>query len=204
LLKKGDSIQVPKKDQIIITKKLHLEEVIETINGEGISHVREPPVKLEKVTKVARCWYEAKISDSVIRKIILQHHPRCKLAFFPRVITHLYNDAELVPKSGATVEETIKKLKKYEKKFIHKRSKCIQHIKHLNGKNFGHVILTQIPIKSLHRHKTIEWNFNGLIHFEGSHRLLSLYYPKKIHFDYIDCFLASTDKNLMSFLKNPQ
>jgi len=192
---KGNKVKIPRMQEIIITKKLQFDEVIEGLKKDGIK-LNNPPKKLEKVSKIASYWYEAKISDPVIRNVLLMHHPRCNLSFLPRLLTHLYNNSELVPKCGATVEETYKKLKKFEKHFVQRRSKCIQKIKNFSDKNFGHVVLTHIPITLFHRHKKLVWNSTSLIHFDGSHRLLSLYYPEKTHFDYIDCFLASNDENL--------
>jgi len=196
LNKQEISYQIPINNQIIITKKLEFTELIDALKKEKQKSVKEPYKGLRRVTEIAPFWYEAKVPEIVIKNVILPYHPRCHLPFFPRMLTHIYNNDDLVPKCGATVEETCIRLKKIEKRYIQKRSKCVQSIKNWNEKDFGHIILTQIPITSLKRHKKIRWNYTSLIHFDGSHRLMSLYYPKKIHFDYIDCFLASNDENL--------
>ena len=112
------------------------------------------------------------------------------------MLSHVFNQTEVVTKKEMTVEKTSIKLKKIEKEYEKLRPKCFQTSKNYHGKNFGHIILTQIPINSIKRHKMINWNSTSLIQFDGFHRLLSLYFPKKIKFNYIDCFLASVDENL--------
>ena len=112
------------------------------------------------------------------------------------MLTHLHNKNELVPKHGATVEETYNRLKKFEKYYEQKRPKCIQTIKKFNGKNFRPIILTQPPMNFVKRSKKLRWKSNNLIIYDGFHRILSLYYPKKINFDYVTCFIALNDENL--------
>lgn len=191
-----NSNRISLKDQIIIIKKLEFEELIDAIRRERPNYIQEFGNRLDKITKVANNWYEAKISNVVINNVILPYHPRCQLSFFPRMLTHIHNQGELVPKYGMTVEETYHRLKQFEKQYNQRRSKCLQLIKKSNGKDLGHIILSQIPIHSIQRHKKIRWNSTSLIHLDGFHRLLSLYYPKKIKFDYVNCFLASIDENL--------
>lgn len=193
---KEKSTKNPSKDQIIITKKIEYEEIISSIKRDGISTKKRGINNLKKVTKIAQ-WYEAKVSNDLIKNVILVHHPRCQLSFFPRMLTHLYNKAELVPKYGATVEETYNRLKKFEKYYGQKRPKCIQSIKKYNDKNFRPIILTQIPMNFMIRHRNLRLKSDNLIQYDGSHRLLSLYYPKKINFDYVKCFVALIDKNLV-------
>ena len=188
---KENSNKNPLKDQIIITKKIECEEIISSVGltKRGINN-------LKRVTKIAQ-WYEAKVSNDLIKNVILTHHPRCQLSFFPRMLTLLYNKAELVPKYGATVEETYNRLKKFEKYYGQKRPKCIQTIKKYNGKNFRPFFLTQIPMNFNRRHRKLRWKSNNLIQYDGFHRLLSLYYPKKINCDYVKCFVALIDENLV-------
>jgi len=188
-----NSNQNPISDQIVIIKKLKFEELIDAIKAERPNEINLPYIGLKKISKIAS-WYDAKIPSNLIKKVILLHHPRCQLSFFPRMLTHLYNNAELVPKYGATVEETCKKIEKFEKQYSQRRSKCCQLIKNYNGKNYGHVLLSKFPSPFLKRHKKIRWNSSSLLQIDGAHRLLSLYYPKKLNFEYVNCFLASIDK----------
>ena len=201
---KENSNQTPITDQITIIKKLKFEELVNGINRERTNPIKEPYPLLKKITKICNNWYEAKIPEALIKNVILQHHPRCQLPFISRMLTHFYNNGELVPKYGATVEETCKRLKKLEKQYKQSRPKCFQLIKNYDIKNFGHVILTQIPIPTFKRHKKIKWNSTSLIQFDGLHRLLSLYYPKKINFEYVNCFLASPDENLQVKLSSAE
>jgi len=193
---KENSAKNPLKDQIIIIKKIEYEEIISSLKRDGISPNKRTYYDLKRITKIAQ-WYEAKVSNDIIKNVILKHHPRCQLSFFPRMLTHLYNKAELVPKYGATVEETYNRLKKFEKYYSQKRPKCIQTIKKYNSKNLRPIVLTQIPMNFLTRNKKIKRKSNNLIQLDGFHRLLSLYYPKKINFDYVKCFIALIDENLV-------
>ena len=192
---KKNTNQNPLSEQIIKIKKLKFEELIDTIKKERPKEIDLPYIGLKKISKIAN-WYEVKIPNNVIKNIILLHHPRCQLCFFPRMLTHLYNNAELVPKYGATIEKTIKRLEKFQKKYGQRRSKCHQLIKNYNGKNLDHILLSDFPIPFLKRHKKIKWDSTSLLQIDGAHRLLSLYYPKKINFEYVNCFLATIDENL--------
>jgi len=193
---KENSSKNPLKDQIIITKKIEYEEIISSYKRDGTSPTKRLCNELKRIAEIAQ-WYEAKISNDIIKNVVLLHHPRCQLSFFSRVLTHLYNKAELVPKYGATVEETSNRLKKFEKYYGRKRPKCIQSIKKYKGKNFRPIILTQTPMNFVGRNKKLRWKSNNLIQLDGSHRLLSLYYPKKINFDHVKCFIAFNDENLV-------
>jgi len=183
----------PLKDQIIITKQIEFEEIIASFKSDGPSLEEQRYFHRNRITNNIQ-WYEAKVSEDIIKNVILIHHPRCQLSFFPRMLTHLYNKAELVPKHGATVEETCNRLEKFEKYYEQKRPKCIQTIKEYNSKNFRPIVLTQIPM-NFRIHKKMRWKSSDLIHYDGFHRLLSLYYPKKINFDYLKCFIALRDSN---------
>ncbi len=190
---KEDSSKNPLKDQIIITKKIEYEDIVSSFKLDGSIPHKPIYYQLKRIAKIAQ-WYEARVSNDIIKNVILTHHPRCQLSFFPRMLTHLYNKAELVPKYGATVEETYNRLKKFEKYYGQKRPKCIQSIKKYNDKNFRPIILTQIPMNFMIRHRKLRLKSDNLIQYDGSHRLLSLYYPKKINFDYVKCFIAMVDK----------
>ncbi len=179
-------------DKIIITKKIEYDEIMTTFEPDGMNKKEQRYFHRNKIHDVQ--WYEAKIPNNIIKNVILSHHPRCQLSFFPRMLTHLHNKNEMISKHGATVEETCNRLQKFKKYYEQKRLKCIKIIKNYNTKNFRPIILTQIPINS-RRQKKIRQKSNNLICYDGLHRLLSLYYPEKINFDYVKCFIAVSDEN---------
>lgn len=182
------------ENQYTVIRKLNLAQILDTLQREKTHSIQGTSKELEKISKGVSNWYEVKIPLNLIKNVILQYHPRCQLSFIPRICTHFFNDLEIVPKHGATVEETCQLLNKLEKEYGIKRSKCLDLIKNYNGKNIGHIILSQLPIGSIPRHKKIQMSNIGLIQIDGFHRLLSLFYPKKINVDFVTCYLASLNK----------
>jgi len=184
----GIETMTVEENQFTIIKKLDIQQVLDICERE------KRKTRIKKMANLSLNWYEVKIPSNIIKNVFLPHHPRCQLSFIPRMCTHLFNNLELVPKHGATVEDTCQLLKRIEKRYSQKRSKCFETIKNYDGKNIGHIVLSQVPIRSFPRHKKIRMREPGLISIDGFHRLVSLFYPKKINFDYVICCLASFDK----------
>ncbi len=64
-----------------------LKTAIDAIKKERPNEIDLPYIGLKKISKIAN-WYDVKIPNNVIKNIILLHHPRCQLCFFPRMLTH--------------------------------------------------------------------------------------------------------------------
>jgi len=181
-------------DGIIESKHVTFEEVLEQFKKEHKDNqgTNEFPLKcLSVANKLYGSWIKAKISSDVVNKIVLTSHPRCKISFFARMNHRIKQDFSFIPKTGLTVEEAFDFLKKNEDEIIKKRPKCIETIRHFNSNTVGTFFLCQGPVYGIKEYDSlVGWDHSHLVKIDGLHRLLSLLYPKKIQYSFVNAYIA--------------
>ncbi len=132
---------------------------------------------IKRTNKEYANWIHVQLGFEDLKEIILPKH------------NHRNSDADLIPKEGLTLYETSLNLKANENKFSKLIPECLERIKFFRDKPLGIIYLAE-GVLSIDVYKDVKYSENKLVHLDGLHRLLSLFYPEERPSIAVDCYVA--------------
>lgn len=150
----------------------------------GSAELDEWPINAINMScSVSRCWIYIRIPSHNLGSVVLSHHVR--------------NGIVLVPPKGRTVKHAAAFLRLHEKLFRKADPRGHESILfHASCNHISPIFLINKPINALRDHRHLVNRSSELIHIDGLHRLISLYYPKYRPHLSVDCIVAKTSIGL--------
>ncbi len=132
---------------------------------------------IKKAHKEYSKWIHLQLTFEDAKDIILPWH------------NHRDSPVDLIPRNGLTLYETYLNLKKNEAEFIKSLPDCIEKIKSFQNKPTGIIYLIAGTLQ-VDVYRFVNYSGGKLVHIDGLHRLLSLFYPLERRDVLIDCYVA--------------
>ncbi len=132
---------------------------------------------IKKANKEYSKWIHLQLTFDDAKDIILPWH------------NHKGSKIDLIPKTGLSLYETYLNLKKNETEFIKRVPACIEKIKSFQNKPTGIIFLVMGTLR-VDVYNYLDIKDGSLVHLDGLHRLLSLFYPIERADSVIDCYAA--------------
>ena len=159
------------------------EKVLETYNKENPGRFGRAAVGrrwIKKANKELGGWIDMDLPVSEIQEVLLSKHP--------------HGGITLVPKEGLQAKEVVANLKQMGHRYAAECPQCYKRIVELSSKTkqkLGSLYLSKAPIPTIRDHKHLVHKHGQLVHLDGLHRMLSLFYPQATQRATVHCFVAS-------------